>query len=117
MVMSSRRTSAFTIGVPKREEDLVQRVTQRLGQLRHEAKITQQELAEVLEVPVQHVSRIEGGQNVTLATLERIAIALGMHVSVIFEPADEGPRKPPPSRRQAAKAATPRRSRASRPRS
>lgn len=57
-------------------------------------------MAELLDVPVQHVSRIEAGQNITLATLERIAVALGVDVVVTFVPNVEGPTKPPSSPRQ-----------------
>lgn len=85
------------------KEDLVQRVARQLAELRRERKVTQEALAELLDVPVQHVSRIEAGQNITLATMKRIAIALGLAVSVVFEPSREGPRKPPPSARQKAK--------------
>ena len=66
--------------------------------------MTQEALAELLDVPVQHVSRIEAGQNITLVTLERIAIALGLRVTVNFETSKDGSRKPPPSRRQKTKA-------------
>ncbi|MGH7286036.1 MAG: helix-turn-helix domain-containing protein [Polyangiaceae bacterium] len=86
-----------------RKESLVQRVTRQIGALRREKSVSQETLAEFLEIPVQHVSRIEGGQNITLATLERIAIALGLRVSVTFDPSTDGPRKPPPSRRQRTK--------------
>jgi len=65
--------------------------------------MTQEALAELLDVPLQHVSRIEAGQNITLATMERIAIALGLHVEIVFTPSGQGPKKPPPSSRQAKK--------------
>lgn len=81
-------------------DDLVRHVTRRLAELRRDAKVTQEALAELLDVPVQHVSRIEAGQNITLATLERIASALGFRAQIAFEPTGTGPRKPPPSRRQ-----------------
>ncbi len=83
--------------------DLVRRVTRQIAALRKE-RITQEALAELLDVPVQHVSRIEAGQNITLATLERIAVALGLEVNVVFQPSRGGARKPPPSRRQKTKA-------------
>jgi transcriptional regulator with XRE-family HTH domain len=78
--------------------DLVRRVTREIARLRKE-RMTQEALAELLDVPVQHVSRIEAGQNITLQTLERLAVALGLRVSVTFEPGDK-PRKPPPTLRQ-----------------
>ncbi len=92
-----------------RSDDLVRRVTTRLAELRRKRRITQEALAELLDVPVQHVSRIEAGQNITLATLERIATALGLQVKVTFGAAAAGPRKPGPSRRQRAQASKTRR--------
>ena len=83
--------------------DLVRRVTQALAELRRQQEVTQEALAELLDVPVQHVSRIEAGQNVTLATLERIATALGQKVIIVFEPTGAGPKKPAPSKRQVTK--------------
>jgi transcriptional regulator with XRE-family HTH domain len=88
----------------RKAPDVVRQVTAKLAELRREQGLTQQALAEVLEVPVQHVSRIEAGQNITLATLERYATALGFNVHVLFEAAPGGPKKPPPSSRQRAKA-------------
>lgn len=85
-------------------EKLVERVTRQLAALRLEREVTQEALAELLDVPVQHVSRIEGGQNITLETLERIAIALGVVVSITFAPSREGPKRPPPSQRQKTRA-------------
>lgn len=82
------------------KDDLVGRVTRQLAELRRREGVTQEELAERLDVPVQHVSRIEGGQNVTLRTVERIAIALGMTVTVMFEVSTDGPKTPPKTTRQ-----------------
>ena len=82
------------------KEDLVRRVTRQLAKLRREQEMTQEDLAELLDLPVQHVSRIEAGQNVTLLTLERFAVALGVEVLVKFKPSPAGPRKPPPSPRK-----------------
>jgi transcriptional regulator with XRE-family HTH domain len=65
-------------------------------------KITQEALAEILDIPVQHVSRIETGQNIALDTLERFAIALGIRVRVEFDDNPLGQQKPPPSRKQRA---------------
>ena len=79
-------------------------MTQEVAKLRRQREISQQTLAELLDVPVQHVSRIEAGQNITLATLERIATALGLGVVVSFAPNAEGPKRPNPSRRQKTKA-------------
>jgi transcriptional regulator with XRE-family HTH domain len=85
--------------VPK-ADDLVGRVTRQLAELRRAAKVTQEGLADLLDSSVQHVSRIEGGQNVTLETLEKLASALGYRVIVAFEPTGEGLKKRPTTRRQ-----------------
>ena len=78
-------------------------MTRKIAELRREKKITQETLAESLDLPVQHVSRIEAGQNITLGTLERFAMALGVSVAVVFESNPKGPKKPPLSRRQKTK--------------
>jgi transcriptional regulator with XRE-family HTH domain len=84
-----------------KKADLVRQVTGQLAELRRSLGVTQEELAERLDVPVQHVSRIESGaQNITLATLERFSIALGVRVTVAFEATRVGPRKPPKTTRQ-----------------
>jgi transcriptional regulator with XRE-family HTH domain len=84
-----------------RKADLVKQVTRQLAELRRSLGVTQEALAERLDVPVQHVSRIESGaQNITLATLQRFAVALGVRVTVNFEPTRAGPRKPPKTTRQ-----------------
>lgn len=84
--------------------DLITRVTRRLAEIRREHEITQEVLAERLEIPVQHVRRVEAGQNITLETLERWATALGVSIEVAFEVDPRGPRKPRRSRRQRAMA-------------
>lgn len=84
-----------------KKADLVRQVTGQLADLRRSLGVTQEELAERLDVPVQHISRIEsGGQNITLATLQRFAVALGVSVSVVFVPTATGPGRPPKTKRQ-----------------
>ncbi len=96
--MTSNGSGSF---INVKEPNLVRRVTRQLAELRRQQGVTQETLAELLDVPVQHVSRIESGvQNITLATLERFAIALGVKVSVVFEPSKDGPKKPRKSKRQ-----------------
>jgi len=88
-----------------KKDDLVRRVTRQIAELRRQQGVTQERLAELLDVPIQHVSRIEAGQNVTLATIERIAVALGVTVTFVFRPSEVGPKKPPPSNRKKLKVA------------
>lgn len=80
--------------------DVVKRVTRRLAEIRRENRVTQESLAELLDLPVQHVRRVEAGQNITLETLARFAMALGVEVDVGFVVSKRGPRRPPPSKRQ-----------------
>jgi transcriptional regulator with XRE-family HTH domain len=91
--------------VAERSNDFVIAVTRQLAAVRRAQKITQDALAERLAIPVQHVRRVEAGQNITLETLGRFADALGVTVSVVFEVAADGPKKPAPSRRQRTRAA------------
>jgi len=67
-------------------ERLVQRVGQRVAELRRAAGMTQEAFAEALDVTVQYVSRIEVGENLTLTTLAKIARALGVTVIDLLQP-------------------------------
>lgn len=80
------------------DQDLVKVVASRLAALRREQGITQEVLAERLGTAVENLKRIERGQNLTLRTLQRIAIALGVIVKIDFESDPRGPRTPPPGR-------------------
>ena len=81
-------------GVAQLPDDLVARVARRLAEVRRERGITQEELAERLDTAERNVRRIEAGQNITLRTLSRIAVALGVHV--VFDlAADDGAMKAP----------------------
>ena len=54
--------------------------------LRMKKRMTQFQLAEMLNVHEKHICKIETGkQNVTLKTLNRIANALGVEVSILLE--------------------------------
>ena len=55
-------------------------VGQAIAAARRAGGLTQEDLAERLETAVRNVQRIEAGQNVTVNTLSRIAIALGVAV-------------------------------------
>lgn len=55
-------------------------VGQAIAAARRASGLTQEDLAERLETAVRNVQRIEAGQNVTVNTLSRIAIALGVAV-------------------------------------
>ena len=70
------------------EADIELRVALEITKAREARKMSQRELAEALKTKQQTVSRIEcGAQNVTIATLEKIAKALGLGLQVRFVPA------------------------------
>ncbi|OGQ10330.1 MAG: hypothetical protein A2138_12205 [Deltaproteobacteria bacterium RBG_16_71_12] len=62
-----------------REDDFVARVGRRLNALRVDRCLTQQQVADRLEVALKNLQRIEAGrQNLTLRTIFRVARALGV---------------------------------------
>jgi transcriptional regulator with XRE-family HTH domain len=71
---------------PETPERLVQRVGERIAELRRAAGMTQEAFAESLDVTVQYISRIEVGENLTLTTLAKIARALGVTVIDLLQP-------------------------------
>jgi HTH-type transcriptional regulator/antitoxin HipB len=65
--------------VTKPEEDFLRRVAKRIVVERRAARMTQEQLAELLGTATRNVQRIESGaQNLTLITLSRVARALGV---------------------------------------
>ncbi len=58
----------------------------RIKELRKRAGLTQEELAELVELDSRHVSRLEVGRHFpSLDSLERIAIALNVPLSEFFQ--------------------------------
>ena len=52
---------------------------------REKAGLTQEQLAELMNVKQPFVARLEGGsQNITLKTLQRVAQATGTHLNISF---------------------------------
>lgn len=72
-------------------EQLIQRVARRIVELRHAADRTQEELAEALATSVQYVSRLEVGENLTLASVAKIARALGVPAIALLESPESKP--------------------------
>jgi transcriptional regulator with XRE-family HTH domain len=66
------------------KDAFVRYVTAKLRELRKANGVTGEQLAERLGIAVQNLRRIEAGQNITLATLARVAKALGFQVKVTF---------------------------------
>jgi len=57
-------------------DKFVRQVTRRVAELRRQRGLTQAEAAQRLGVAVKNWQRIEQGQNLTLHTLARVAVAL-----------------------------------------
>ncbi|MFO0675334.1 MAG: helix-turn-helix transcriptional regulator [Polyangiaceae bacterium] len=75
-------------------ERLVKDVGRRIGELRSDVGVTQAELAEKIGVATRYVQSVEGGgENLTLTTIAKFAIALGVPAASFFErPARPKPR-------------------------
>lgn len=70
--------------------DLVQRVARGISARRRALGLTQEALADRLELAVKNVQRIEAGaQNLTLTTLERIALALETSPALLLGAPDD----------------------------
>ena len=68
------------------EAELPARIAIAVAQLRERQGITQKRLAREVGVKQQVISRLEDPEksNMTLATLNKIAMALGKHLDVVF---------------------------------
>ena len=65
---------------------LLRDLGRRLAELRAEAELTQEELAEQLDVTARYVQSLEGGQeNLTVKSLATLADALGVGVAKLFD--------------------------------
>ncbi len=86
-------------------EQILDRIGRRVAELRAEAGLTQDRLAEALAVSVQYLQRVEGGrENLTVRSLVRIATALGVAFTALFKTPRLKARKPGrPKRRSAAR--------------
>ncbi|WP_299940588.1 helix-turn-helix transcriptional regulator [uncultured Nitratireductor sp.] len=86
--------------------DVQELVGWNLRRLRVERKISQDELALIANVERAYVGYLERGRrNPTIATLDRLAAALDVHISQLFaKPAEGTPRPKPlrPGRRKAS---------------
>ncbi len=65
---------------------LVREVSGQVEHIRKAKRLTQKQLADKSHIPQQEISKIEKGErNITLETLEKIALGLGRKVSVSFK--------------------------------
>jgi transcriptional regulator with XRE-family HTH domain len=74
----------------------------RVGEIRETKGLTQQKLADLLDMPLLKIQRLEAGQHVTLKTLFQLEKALSVHFTDFFKqpkrlkPSSSGrPRKKP----------------------
>jgi transcriptional regulator with XRE-family HTH domain len=68
----------------RRSRDLPRSVGHRIADLRSSLGLTQEQLADRLGIAVKNLQRIESGQNLTLRSVERISMALGLEVIELF---------------------------------
>jgi transcriptional regulator with XRE-family HTH domain len=66
-------------------ERLIRSVGRRIAELRRAKGWTQAELAERLGVSIKWVSRVENGENLTLATLAKIGRVFGVRAAELLE--------------------------------
>lgn len=72
---------------PVSAEALMRNVGRRVAELREARDVTQQQLADSLDVTMRYVQSIEGGeQNLTLRSLANLAAVLRAPVAALFDP-------------------------------
>jgi ribosome-binding protein aMBF1 (putative translation factor) len=75
-------------GVPREvPEKLILNVGRRVAEIRQQAGLSQEGLAEKLGLSVQYVSRVELGTNLTLTTLVKLANSLHVRAADLLLPA------------------------------
>jgi transcriptional regulator with XRE-family HTH domain len=73
------------------DEQLLDDVSRRIGELRERAGLTQAQVAEAVGMTLTNYQRIEAGtQNLTLRTLGKVARALGVGVAEFFVAPERG---------------------------
>ena len=74
------------------KDPLLARVGKRIQDLREAKRIEPKDFAKAAGLSLSYVWRLEGGQqNITLATISRIAIALGEPMSALLDGIDPDP--------------------------
>jgi len=64
---------------------LIRSVGRRIAELRRDAGLSQEKLAERIGASVQYVSRVELGENLTLTTLAKLGNALGVRAADLLK--------------------------------
>lgn len=95
----------MTVGlVPYSARRVIQGVGRRLAELRVERGLTQEQVAETMDVTPQWLSRAENGENLTIATLVRFANIYEVAIPTLFEaPVSAARAKPGRPKRGAAR--------------
>lgn len=65
-------------------DELVERVARNIAATRRARGLTQDDLAELMGTATKNLQRIEAGQNLTLRTLARIAVALEVRAAELM---------------------------------
>lgn len=75
---------------PTTREALLKAIGRRIAELRRARGLTQEALAEKIEVTPRYLQSVEGGhENLTVGSLVDLANALRVHVAALFEPPAE----------------------------
>ena len=73
------------VQVVNNEKKFIKEFGERLRKIRIEKKLSQEQLANTAEIPINQVGRIERGEiNTTLTTIKVLADSLKVHISALF---------------------------------
>jgi len=81
-----KELSLFVLVINIKNETFLRKLGRRIIILRHEKGLSQEELANLSDIPVAQVGRIERGRiNCTISTLLTISKGLGVNLSYLLE--------------------------------
>ncbi len=69
----------------ERAERVIQNLGRRIAEIREELGWTQQEAAEILNMPTKNLQKIERGSNLTVRTLVRLANGFGLPTRTLLD--------------------------------
>lgn len=76
---------SFCYVISIRNEQFLKKLGRRIIVLRHEKGLSQEELANLSDISIAQIGRIERGKiNCTVSTLRTIALGLNIHLSVLL---------------------------------
>ncbi|HEY5960306.1 MAG TPA: helix-turn-helix transcriptional regulator [Polyangiaceae bacterium] len=70
----------------ERAEEVIRQLGRRIAEIREDLGWTQQQAAEMLNMPTKNLQKIERGSNLTVRSLVRVASALGVPTRLLFDP-------------------------------